>query len=148
MAEALRAPAGQGHRRAESCSQAAVSPVANDNAVRKGSSHQSALPADARAIIRPVERPVTTSGGGGVGRWRLEFEDRSPPFLDPLTGWTGGSDPLAHLSHIFPARRSAASYCERSGIPYEFEGPLPGAALFRAVKPDPATPCRPIRSHR
>jgi hypothetical protein len=83
------------------------------------------MPADARAIIRPVERSVMTSGRAGTGRWRLEFERRSPPFVDPLTGWTGGADPLAHISLNFPTRQTATRYCERNGLPWEIRGAVP-----------------------
>jgi hypothetical protein len=30
------------------------------------------------------------------------FERRSPPFIDPLMGWTGGKDPLVQLELRFP----------------------------------------------
>ena len=78
---------------------------ANDNVASEVSSpfdtawrrYASALPTDAFAIIEPDPLAGRSGGRAREGRWRLRFRPRSRPFVDPLTGWTGGSDPLAHL---------------------------------------------------
>lgn len=111
-----------------------TAPAANDNGRRTVVWNQSALPADARAVIRPVERNPISSGRAGTDRWLLEFERRTPPFVDPLTGWTGGSDPLAHLSLNFPSRSAAIAYCERNGLRFEVRERPPAKRHLRAYR--------------
>ena len=36
----------------------------------------------------------TTSGKAGTKGWRLRFERRTAPFIEPLMGWTGDEDTL------------------------------------------------------
>jgi hypothetical protein len=48
--------------------------------------------------------------------WRLEFESRCAPFLDPLMGWTGSRDPLRQVALTFPTLDAALSYSERQGL--------------------------------
>lgn len=79
----------------------------------------SALPEDARAIIDREPRSVTQSAPARRRGWRLRFDRRVPPGVDPLTGWTTGADPLAHLSLRFPDLASAIRYAERHDLPYE-----------------------------
>jgi hypothetical protein len=43
-------------------------------------------------IFKP-SRSASTSGKAGMG-WRLRFERRTAPFVEPLMGWTGGDDTL------------------------------------------------------
>jgi hypothetical protein len=75
-----------------------------------------ALPAGALAIIEPW--PIGINQGGRARRrdWRLRFAPRARPFVDLLTGWTGGSDPLAQIQLCFPSREAAERYCKRQGI--------------------------------
>ena len=82
----------------------------------------SALPADALAIIEPV--PVATNQGGCAhhGKWRLGFATRARPFVDPLTGWTGGRDPLAQVELRFPSLTAAAHYCRGQQLRCEVRG--------------------------
>ena len=79
----------------------------------------SALPADARAVIEREARPVTQSAPSHRRGWRLRFYPRQPLGVDPLTDWTSGADPLAHLSLRFPDLASAIRYAERHDLPYE-----------------------------
>jgi hypothetical protein len=79
----------------------------------------SALPEDARAIIERETRSVTQSAPARSRGWRLRFDRRAPHGIDPLTGWTTGVDPLAHLSLRFPDLASAIRYTERHDLPYE-----------------------------
>lgn len=89
--------------------------------------YASALPADARAIIEPDPLDGRSGGRARAGLWRLRLRERRPPFADPLTGWTGGCDPLAHLILRFPSREAAERYCRRYGLPFEVRRP-PGRA--------------------
>lgn len=66
-------------------------------------------------------------------RWRLRFRASSRPFADPLTGWTGGQDPLASLVLEFPTLEAAEHYCRRLGLDFESR-----------PKPDPR-PLNPAR---
>ena len=56
----------------------------------------------------------------------LRFERRTPPFIEPLMGWTGGDDTLVQVELSFRSRDEAIGYAERQGF------------LFR-VENDPAT---------
>lgn len=84
---------------------------------------QSALPPDAVAIIEPPSRSVTQSGKARDGAWLLRFQPRGRAFVDPLTGWIGSDDPVAHLALRFPAREAAIGYAERHGLAYEVREP-------------------------
>jgi hypothetical protein len=88
--------------------------AANDNR-RHAPLSKPAFPADAVAHIhRPCRSAM--SSAPGEAEWRLEFEPRSAPFLDPLMGWTGGSDPLRQLALSFPTLDAAVAYAERQGL--------------------------------
>jgi hypothetical protein len=79
----------------------------------------SALPDDARAVIERETRSVTQSAPARRRGWRLRFDRRAPQGVDPLTGWTTGADPLAHVTLRFPDLASAIRYAERHDLPYE-----------------------------
>ncbi|CAK7261745.1 protein of unknown function (plasmid) [Shinella sp. WSC3-e] len=73
----------------------------NDNR-RNLSFGRSPFPDDAVARIFKPSRSVTTSGNARTKGWRLVFERRSAPFVEPLMGYTGGSDTLAQVELEFP----------------------------------------------
>jgi hypothetical protein len=79
----------------------------------------SALPPDAEAVIEPVPVATNQSGRARAGEWRLRFKLRRAPTVDPLTGWTGGADPLAHVTLRFPSREAAERFCTRHGIRFD-----------------------------
>ncbi len=106
--------------------------TANDNKLRDHNDEQtlawwrrylSAIPQDAKAVIEP--EPVATNQGGHARRdkWRLRFPMRTKPHVDCLTGWTGGSDPMANVTLTFPDRGSAERFCARQGIEYSVAPP-------------------------
>lgn len=98
--------------------------AANDNQrLAPGVRPDSALPPDARAVIEPVERSATQSPPVRTGKWRLRFIARSPYHVDPLTGWTGGSDPLRHVEISFPSREAAIAYARRQGLDFAVREP-------------------------
>ncbi|WP_188236633.1 NADH dehydrogenase ubiquinone Fe-S protein 4 [Sphingopyxis sp. LK2115] len=108
------------------------------------------IPDDVRAIVEPVPRRASsTSGRRFRDRWRVRFVPRWAPSIDPLTGWTGGGDPLATVELQFASRRSAELYCRRAGIPFESRGVPP--ARSRAAKLPPgdamALCCWPTGPH-
>ena len=79
----------------------------------------SALPDDARAIIEPDPRSAARFGRARQHGWQLRFERRQPVGIDPLTGWTTGTDPLAQINLRFPDLASAIRYAERHDLPYD-----------------------------
>jgi hypothetical protein len=81
------------------------------------------FPADAEAVIYRPAKSAMTSGRAGLRRWILEFKPRSPPFIEPLMGWTGSTDPLAQLRLSFPSRESAAAYAWRQGLRFTIREP-------------------------
>jgi len=79
---------------------------------------RSLFPEDAVARIFKPSRSVMTSGKARAKGWRLVFERRKAPFIEPLMGYTGSSDPLTQVELEFPTLRSAVRYAERQGLPY------------------------------
>lgn len=95
-------------------------PSANDN--HAGPCASSALPPGAQALIEPV--PLATNQGGRArrGQWRVRFAPRWRPVACPLTGWTGGGDPLETIELLFPDLETAADYCRRQGLRFSVHG--------------------------
>ncbi len=76
------------------------------------------FPPDARAVIHRPGRSVVSSGRANTCGWVLEFEPRSREFVEPLMGWTGGTDPLRHVRLSFPTREAAVAYARREGLSF------------------------------
>lgn len=83
----------------------------------------SVLPEDARAIIEPMPTATNLIGRARKGQWRLHFPQRKKPFVDWLTGWSGGEDPLVQIELRFPTREAAERYCERLNLPCSIHKP-------------------------
>jgi len=111
--------------------------AANDN-VSSGPLPSSVLPPDARAIIETMPVATNQSGRARSTQWRLRFAPRSRPFVDPLTGWTGGCDPLAHVVLRFPSLEAAELYCRLQQLRFEVRWPtqLQRSLPTAAIKPD------------
>ena len=56
------------------------------------------------------------AGGTGAASGGVRFEPRCLPFVEPLTGWSGGRDPLAHVELRFHDRDAAERYCRSTGL--------------------------------
>jgi len=82
----------------------------------------SVFPEDATARIFRPARSATTSGKARTRRWVLRFDRRTPDFIEPLMGWTGGDDTLVQVELSFPSLESAVAYAERQGLAYRVEG--------------------------
>jgi len=80
------------------------------------------FPDDAHAVIYKPCRAATTSGKRRTRDWKLRFERRSAPFIEPLMGWTGGDDPLTQIELSFASAEAAAAYARRQGLPYTVRG--------------------------
>lgn len=91
---------------------------ANDNRRADQLLTPSVFPRHATAIIFKLGRSSMTSGKARSGGWRLVFQRRSPPYVEPLMGWTSDDDPLAQVELSFPTLRSAIRYAERQGLQY------------------------------
>ena len=91
---------------------------ANDNRRADKLFTPSVFPKGATAIIfRPEPSPIS-SGRAHCDGWRLVFERRSAPYLEPLMGWTSDDDPLTQVDLNFPTLTSAIRYAERQGLQY------------------------------
>jgi len=75
-----------------------------------------AFPAEARAVVYRPSRSAMTSGRARARDWILEFQPRSRPFIDPLTGWTGSGDTLSQVRLSFPSWEAALAYASRHGV--------------------------------
>lgn len=100
-----------------------LSRPSNDNAPTLAPARPSAFPADAVARIYKPTRSVTSSGKGRGKGWRLVFERRSAPVIEPLMGYTGGDDTLTQVSLSFPTLEAALRYAERQGLTYVVQHP-------------------------
>jgi hypothetical protein len=90
------------------------------------------------ALIFPRRRLERTAGRARAAEWVLRVERQRPPALDPLTGWTGGDDPLAQVELTFPSRAEAIRHAEREGLAWRIvDGHLPSSAGSRTI-PQPA----------
>lgn len=98
---------------------APVSPIHQDPE-RTAAPFESIFPDDAHAIIYRPCRSAMTSGKQRTREWKLRFERRSAPFIEPLMGWTGGDDPLAPVELSFPSLESAVAYARRQGLSFSF----------------------------
>jgi hypothetical protein len=80
------------------------------------------FPEGAHAVIYTPARSAMTSGKARTGEWKLRFERRTPPFIEPLMGWTGGDDTLTQVELSFPSAESAIAYARRQGLQYTVHG--------------------------
>ena len=70
-------------------------------------------------IYRP-SRSAMQSGKAKFDTWILEFERDGEQRVDPLMGWTSGSDTLATQVRLnFGTREEAVAYAKREGIPHQ-----------------------------
>ena len=100
----------------------------NDNRRRPLAMGRSLFPEGAVARIFKPSRSATTSGKAGTKGWRLTFERRTAPFIEPLMGWTGGDDTLTQVELSFPTLESAPRYAERQGLSCTVHAPNDSAS--------------------
>jgi len=74
------------------------------------------------AVIYKPARSAMTSGKARTRDWKLRFEPRSCPFIEPLMGWTGSDDTLAQVELTFPSAAAAVAYARRQGLRYILHG--------------------------
>jgi len=83
----------------------------------------STFPADAIAVIYCPARSAMTSGTANGRNWKLRIERRSPQFVEPLMGLTGGDDTLAQVEITFPSAQAAIAYARRQGLKLVLQEP-------------------------
>ncbi|TGS71498.1 proton-conducting membrane transporter [Mesorhizobium sp. M3A.F.Ca.ET.201.01.1.1] len=71
----------------------------------------------AARIFRP-SRSVMTSARVTSRPWRLVFERRGPPVIEPLMGYCGGGDTLTQVQLDFPSVDAAVDFAENQGLDY------------------------------
>jgi len=72
-------------------------------------------------IYKPAKTAMQ-SGRGAAKEWVLEFEAEAARRIDPLMGWTSGSDTRAGQVKLhFSTADEAVSYAESRNIPYSLE---------------------------
>ncbi|MBX4871082.1 ETC complex I subunit [Rhizobium bangladeshense] len=103
--------------------------ASNDNRRKSLSSGRSVFPEDAIARIFKRSRSTMTSGNARTTGWRLVFERRKAPFIEPLMGYTGSTDTLPQVELEFATLQSAIRYAERQGLTYIVEHPASKAAV-------------------
>ena len=82
----------------------------------------SKFPGNPLAVIFQPARSPMTSRGARRGQWKLRFEPQSPPFIEPLMGWTGSENTLSQIELTFPTAEAAVAYARRQGLRYELRG--------------------------
>jgi hypothetical protein len=105
-----------------------------------GPSAQSIFPADAHATIHKAAPSPMTSGRARAEQWKLRFERRSAPYVEPLMGWTGGDDTLAQVELSFPSAEAAIAYARRQDLHFTVQN-LPGSKP-RLVSDNPSAETR------
>ena len=75
-------------------------------------------------IYKPAKNAMQ-SGEAKTRYWLLVYEPEKKPYIEPLMGWTGGSDMRQQLKLRFPTREEATAYAKRNNIPYEVWVPKP-----------------------
>lgn len=89
----------------------------------------SVFPRDATAVIYKPTRSAMTSGTARTKDWKLRFDRRSPQFIEPLMGWTGGDDTLTQVELAFPSAEAAVAYARRQGFNYVVQGDSGGLVV-------------------
>jgi hypothetical protein len=102
----------------EGATGAAANAASHDKVLPRFPAALPSFPRDAVARIERLSRSAMTSAPSEPRDWRLVFERRTPPFIEPLMGWTGDRDPLAQLELRFPTLEAAVGYAQRQGLRY------------------------------
>ena len=63
------------------------------------------------------------SGTRRTRRWRLEFVSDQPPGIEPLMGWTSGTDTRRQVRLDFQTKEEAIAYAERHAMDFRVEEP-------------------------
>jgi hypothetical protein len=91
------------------------------------------FPQDAHAVIYKPARSAMTSGKRRMNEWKLRFEARSAPYIEPLMGWTASDDALQQVELSFPTAEAAVTYAQRRGLSYTVQDWTPPAPKLSVV---------------
>lgn len=80
------------------------------------------FPKNAHAVIYRPARSAMTSGKARTREWKLRFDRRTSPLIEPLMGWTEGDDTLPQVELSFPSAEAAIAYARRQGLQYTVHG--------------------------
>lgn len=75
-----------------------------------------------------IYKPAKSAMQSGLARtkeWVLEHVAEQPRFIDPLMGWTGGTDTRPQVKLEFDTKDEAIAYATQKGIPYTVSEPKP-----------------------
>jgi hypothetical protein len=81
-------------------------------------------------VISRPSRSVITSASQPHRPWQLTFEARTAPEIEPLMGWTAGTDPLTQVCLSFPTLEASMAYAQRQGLRYRLSGSVEGAGVI------------------
>jgi hypothetical protein len=68
-------------------------------------------------IYKPAKNAMQ-SGNTKTNFWLLEYTPEGKKFIDPLMGWSGGTDTKGQLKLKFPTKEKAIAYATSNGIAY------------------------------
>jgi ETC complex I subunit conserved region len=109
---------------------------------------KSVFPADAQAVIYKAAPSPMTSGRARARQWKLRFERRSAPHIEPLIGYTGDDDTLAQVELSFPSVETAIAYARRQGLQYTVQGLPAQGSKPRLVSDNPEAEGRAASQQR
>ena len=73
-----------------------------------------------RARIFQPAKTAMQSGKAKTTNWQLEFDAETARRVDPLMGWTSGTDMTANQVRLsFESKDEAVAYAEQHKIPYQ-----------------------------
>ena len=73
-------------------------------------------------IYRPAKTAMQ-SGAAKSNRWLLEFDQEVDRQVEPLMGWTSGSDMKSQIKLWFDSKGDAIAYANRNGLAFRVEEP-------------------------
>ncbi|MET3840575.1 NADH dehydrogenase ubiquinone Fe-S protein 4 [Bradyrhizobium sp. OAE829] len=109
---------------------------------------KSVFPADAQAVIYKSAASPMTSRRTSAQQWKLRFERRSAPYIEPLMGWTADDDTLSQVELSFPSAEAAIAYAHRQGLQYTAQDLPTQGSKPRLVSDNPEPEGRAASQHR
>jgi hypothetical protein len=70
-------------------------------------------------IYKPAKSAMQS--GQATREWVLDYAPDTPREIEPLMGWTSGSDTRAQIRMRFDTLGEAVAYATRNGIPFRIE---------------------------
>lgn len=75
------------------------------------------------ARIYSPARTAMQSGMANTGFWLLEYEPETARMIEPLMGYTSGSDMKSQIAVRFDTKEEAVAFARKHGIVYRVEEP-------------------------